>query len=279
MSLTTVNVNGKIDLVSGTIFYTEEEMYVMNERIDLSKLNDKQKQSILKTYNAFIEENDRKKKNRNSNRTAVILSKEELQQLLYRRRDKEGDIYMDVDGKSFPDREYVNYNEDTGMIEEWKSGGRVPIRKFVVTDFIPCDGHLQEHVKTELDDQVDYCVGGNCLSWATIHDEAEKNPNSLLGYHTLENGLTFYGMYGTDDCVWPVFFIIYYDGKKLRGYVPREGNQFCKETNEAWGQFCSSDDNDDTEKELYELLDKDKYFNFDKIKADILENIKVKEAK
>jgi len=48
--------------------------------------------------------------------------------------------------------------------------------------------------------------------------------DKIMGYHTLYNGLTFLGCSAGGDWEWPVFFIIYFDGKKLRAYIPKDGN-------------------------------------------------------
>ncbi|MBQ8806023.1 MAG: hypothetical protein IJZ68_06020 [Bacteroidaceae bacterium] len=55
-------------------------------------------------------------------------------------------------------------------------------------------------------------------------DELQDIGESLLGFHTLPNGLTFFGYLAGGDWEYPVFMIIYYDGKKLRGYTPSYGN-------------------------------------------------------
>lgn len=62
-----------------------------------------------------------------------------------------------------------------------------------------------------------------------------------LGYHTLPNGLTFLGCYAGGDWETPVSFIIYWDGKKLRGYVPLEGNPWNTTTKEAYGNDEDAD--------------------------------------
>lgn len=47
---------------------------------------------------------------------------------------------------------------------------------------------------------------------------------SLVSSRTLENGLTFYGFEMGGDWEYPVFAICYYDGKKIRFYIPSYGN-------------------------------------------------------
>jgi hypothetical protein len=63
----------------------------------------------------------------------------------------------------------------------------------------------------------------------------------ILGYHTLPNGLTFLGCYGGGDWEHPVSFIIYWDGKRLRGYVPTEGNPYNTDTMQAFGNDEDAD--------------------------------------
>ena len=55
------------------------------------------------------------------------------------------------------------------------------------------------------------------------------------GIKTLDNGLTYLGAYGGGDWELPVYFIIYWDGKKLRGYIPTDGNVFNHYTKMAFG--------------------------------------------
>ncbi len=61
-----------------------------------------------------------------------------------------------------------------------------------------------------------------------ISDDSEHNVSyegdSLLGFHTLENGFTFYGAMGGADWSWPMFSIFYYDGVRIRAYTPIRGN-------------------------------------------------------
>ena len=66
-----------------------------------------------------------------------------------------------------------------------------------------------------------------------------------VGFHTLDTGLTFLGLECGGDWEWPVFAIIYHDGKKLRGYVPSKGNTYHRETKSAYGSHideCSDED-------------------------------------
>jgi len=101
---------------------------------------------------------------------------------------------------------------------------------------------------------------------------------NLVGFHELH--IPFLGCMAGGDWEEPVFFIIYHDGKKFRGYVPVCGNVFNRDTNEAIGNDEETD---------YEFLSKEmpgiehdpEMMEFDyhwpSIKKDILFRIEVQE--
>jgi hypothetical protein len=68
-----------------------------------------------------------------------------------------------------------------------------------------------------------------------ITTTGEFGPKKLGGYHTLENGLTFLGVCAGGDWEIPCFFIIYFEGKKLRAYIPTDGNLWNTDTKMAYG--------------------------------------------
>lgn len=57
----------------------------------------------------------------------------------------------------------------------------------------------------------------------------------------MDNGFTFLGVTAGGDWEEPVFFIIYFDGKGLRGYIPENGNTYNKITKTAFGSEGESD--------------------------------------
>lgn len=69
--------------------------------------------------------------------------------------------------------------------------------------------------------------------------ESERRTD-LLGYRDL-GGLTVWGMSAGGDWEFPVFFVVYYDGKKLRAYVPRHGNPWNSTTKQAYGNDVDAD--------------------------------------
>ena len=79
--------------------------------------------------------------------------------------------------------------------------------------------------------------------------------DDLLGYHTLDNGLTFLGCSAGGDWETPVFFIIYFDGKKLRAYVPKKGNTWNKKTKQAYGNEEEEETEMDSEFNSKEILE------------------------
>jgi hypothetical protein len=119
-----------------------------------------------------------------------------------------------------------------------------------------------------------------------ISDEGYTfGPTQLLGYKKLPNNMSYYGVAAGGDWETPVFFCIYWDGKKLRGYIPEKGNLWNTDTKEAYGNNDKADlknarkrwpDNKDL---LQDDFDLDGYFDNYDIKAieqDIMGRITLK---
>jgi hypothetical protein len=66
-------------------------------------------------------------------------------------------------------------------------------------------------------------------------DVGDDNMKGMVGLQRLPNGMDFFGVCAGGDWEAPVFFILYWDGKKIRGYIPTEGNTFNKKTKQAYG--------------------------------------------
>jgi hypothetical protein len=73
-------------------------------------------------------------------------------------------------------------------------------------------------------------------------EEAYCGAESIAGFQTLRNGLTYLGCVSGGDWECPLFYIIYWDGGKLRAYIPTDGNLWNTDTKMAYG-------NDDEELE------------------------------
>lgn len=67
----------------------------------------------------------------------------------------------------------------------------------------------------------------------TFDNDIKGKP--LVGFHTLENGLTFVGVELGGDSEYSFFTIFYFDGKKIRCYSPSYGNQVNLDTKSALG--------------------------------------------
>jgi len=69
----------------------------------------------------------------------------------------------------------------------------------------------------------------------------------VLGYRTLDNGLTVLGINAGGDWEWPISIFFYSDGKNVRAYIPKDGNTWNTKTKMAWG---NADEDEDDEPQL-----------------------------
>ena len=90
-----------------------------------------------------------------------------------------------------------------------------------------CVRAMAEHLKSDIK------VVFDCEN--TSDSPKRFGPTPLMGFHTESNGFTYCGMCAGGDWEHPVFFCVYWDGKKLRAYVPTEGNPWNSITKEAYG--------------------------------------------
>lgn len=63
----------------------------------------------------------------------------------------------------------------------------------------------------------------------------------IVGFQELDNGFVYLGCAAGGDWEQPIFFIIYWDGKKLRGYIPEDGNPYNKKTKTAFNNDTEAD--------------------------------------
>lgn len=100
--------------------------------------------------------------------------------------------------------------------------------------------------ESELKDKIEQTFGGNMSQIvdglrSDIKVEFDLENYNFEGYKTLSNGLTYLGCSAGGDWEYPVFFIVYWDGKKLRAYVPTEGNPWNTKTKQAYGNDEDAD--------------------------------------
>jgi len=113
-------------------------------------------------------------------------------------------------------------------------------------------------------------------------EEPQINYPGLLGLQTLSNGMPYLGIWAGGDWEFPVFFIVYFDGRKFRGYVPKDGNAWNHKTKQAYGNDSDADLKDfrkrfnDPDWDNYESDNADGTIDCQKIIQDIIGRIKNK---
>ncbi len=90
------------------------------------------------------------------------------------------------------------------------------------------------------------------------YQKNNSDPAGFCGIQTLGD-LTYCGCTSGGDWEYPVSFVVYWDGKQLRGYIPKEGNTWNYKTGKAFGndekadvKFLKKYFNKDTFEEDYE---------------------------
>lgn len=69
------------------------------------------------------------------------------------------------------------------------------------------------------------------------------HPNEFMGLHVTKTGLPFIGASGCGDEEWvEVFFILYFDGNRMRGYIPYYTNTYNPKTKAAFGLDNTDED-------------------------------------
>ena len=76
----------------------------------------------------------------------------------------------------------------------------------------------------------------------------------ICGFIELKNGMPVLFVNAGGDWETPIIFLLYWDGKTIRGYIPKEGNTWNIETKSAYG---NNDDEDDAPDPDYEKLQDD----------------------
>lgn len=107
-----------------------------------------------------------------------------------------------------------------------------------INAIVYCDSVISKDIKFNVDAE-------NILT-------PEDGDDDYLGMHTLSNGLTYYAIEMGGDWEIPVFIIIYWDGKKLRAYIPSYGNLVNLDCKCAFG----SEDNEVDDEKAEKLLKK-----------------------
>ncbi len=69
----------------------------------------------------------------------------------------------------------------------------------------------------------------------TFSPEERPDLANLIGYHTTSSGLSYLGVVTGGDGEIAIFYLLYWDGSKVRGYIPARGNLWNPETGEPYG--------------------------------------------
>lgn len=81
-------------------------------------------------------------------------------------------------------------------------------------------------------------------NWTAKENEGFNGAENLTGFHILPNGLSYLGVVSGGDWELPIFFVLYFDGKKIRGYIPESWNPWNHKTKQAYGNDESADEED-----------------------------------
>jgi len=164
-------------------------------------------------------------------RNFVRISKQELINKIMT-AVKKYDLYDDMfdeDTKNNPEyQQGTDGDKEIGPLGSIAYWNWRDITPQVTKDFSKCQFDLENII---LGKRYVYDMGSGYSDELDLTDEM----NSVKGLITLDNGLTFLGVMAGGDWEYPVFFMIYWDGKKLRGYVPIEGNMWNTSAKMAYG--------------------------------------------
>ena len=131
----------------------------------------------------------------------------------------------------------------------------------------------------------DFEVSFSCDTFYYKEDPSDGEGPCFLGIKTLSNGLTCWGMVAGGDWESPVFFIVYFDGDRLRVYIPTLGNPWNTNTKRAYGNDKEADWEDANDRIWPELKGKSENdgsvaelvdFSEKAIKQDILSRFELK---
>lgn len=136
--------------------------------------------------------------------------------------------------KSIIEDKYFNKLEKEGCFEyeDFSDDDRSYKMSRIIEALICEDPIIQKDIKYSFDTE-------NLL---TCKEEVDDD-DMIVDYHTLDNGLTFLGIFGGGDWEIGMYSIIYYDGKNLRLFQPTRGNAVNRKTKMAFG-------NDDSDPEV-----------------------------
>jgi len=174
----------------------------------------------------------------------TIITKEELRQKILDVWEKHSDFYV---------RDHRHGDPDVV--------GTIANIRYSWTDLTK---QIQKDFKVDVDFENSECgkeyeyLGFDKETYESFYAPKPANivSNQFFGFNTRPSGLTFLGVSAGGDWEIPVHFIIYWDGKKLRCYIPTEGNLWNTTTKTAYGNDEDAD-SENIAKRFKELIDPD----------------------
>lgn len=137
------------------------------------------------------------------------------------------------------------------------------------------------------------CRPGGEFDWSGLFDlirpdlkvEFDFENHEFVGYRQRPDGFAYAEFWAGGDWQHPVWFIVYWDGRRLRAYVPTGGNPFNTDTMEAYGNGGREDSDLRNARKRWpdvfagrdEAGPDDFDFNHDEMRRDIDERIKLRD--
>lgn len=139
--------------------------------------------------------------------------------------------------KIWADLEMILVDEDRYSLEQANKVKNLSAINKIMTVSMFDFSRLTPQVKRDL------CVVKFCSENITCNADTfgRGQENAIVGFHQLDNQFAFLGVEAGGDWQYPVFFIVYWDGKSLRGYIPKNGNSWNTATMEAYGNNAEKD--------------------------------------
>ncbi len=118
--------------------------------------------------------------------------------------------------------------------------------------FEPCTvEELRARLLAQFPESIAECQDNRCrlerdiskvkFDWENHTGYDDEPDGRFVGFKKMPGGLSIFVVQAGGDWEYSVTFVVYWDGKYLRGYVPTNGNPWNRKTKEAWG----NDDEDD----------------------------------
>jgi len=126
-------------------------------------------------------------------------------------------------------------------------------------------------------DMENYCIGNADPSYAKYPSDHQGYVGYPCGYEVLENGLPVLFVNAGGDWEHPICFVLYWDGKGIRGYIPKDGNVYNVKEKCAYGNEESDEFLDAIDEAMTEGSDNPLFkSNPQKIRQDVMSRIQIR---